>query len=335
MTRDPSMGPHVVYIAGFGRSGSTLLERLLGARPGWTNVGELVDLPRSVTVNHERCGCGEPFDDCPLWSAVGERAFGGWDTPAVRRLAELRLTVGRQRQLPRLLLRGALPTSSKSFSSLVREYQEGYGAIYRAVQEVTGCDTIVDASKGPAHGVALAGAESYSLSMLNLVRDPRAVAYSWSRRSLTRTQATGAPEEMWRISAARSAAQWTALQSEIELVRARGGFRTGRLTYEDLVEQPAAAISAALSDLGITTDAHDLPHIAGNTARLGASHGLSGNPGRYDTGDIILRADSRWRTGLPLREQRIVTALCLPLLTAYGYPVGSSDALATPARSTP
>ena len=70
--------PRVLYLGGFGRSGSTLLERILGQIPGWTNVGELVDLPRSVFVHQENCGCGEPFLTCPMWSQVGERAFGGW-----------------------------------------------------------------------------------------------------------------------------------------------------------------------------------------------------------------------------------------------------------------
>jgi hypothetical protein len=348
-------GPRVVYLAGFGRSGSTLLERLLGALPGWTHVGELVDLARSVTVKQERCGCGEPFTECPVWSAVGERAFGGWDVPEVRRLAELRLLVARQRQLPRLLRHHAAATapartgpraearaglrtratggSDAGFSALVAEYQEGYGRIYRAVAEVTGSEVVVDASKGPAHGVALAGGSSYDLSMLNLVRDPRAVAYSWSRRSIARPQAGAEPDDMWRISPLRSAAQWSGLQAELELVRSRGRFATARLRYEDLVEQPAATISSALSAIGIDVPPHAMAHIDGTSARLGTSHGLSGNPGRFDTGVIELRPDTRWRTGLPAADQRLVTAVCLPLLLAYGYPMRPQGPAASPMRT--
>ena len=40
---------------------------------------------------------------------------------------------------------------------------------------------VVDASKGPAFGLALAGAPGIDLRMLNVVRDPRAVAWSWKR----------------------------------------------------------------------------------------------------------------------------------------------------------
>jgi len=317
--------PQVVYIAGFGRSGSTLLERLLGELPGWTHIGELVDLARSVAVKQERCGCGKHFTDCPVWSAVGELAFGGWDVREVSRLAELRMLVARQRQLPRLVRHHSHPQADPAFAALVKEYQDGYGRIYRAVAEVTGSDVVVDASKGPAHGVALTGAASYDLAMLNLVRDPRAVAYSWSRRALARPQAGGDPDEMWRISPARSAAQWSGLQAELELVRTRPWLRSSRLRYEDLTREPAAALSRALAGLGIDVPAAAMGHIEGLTADLGTSHGLSGNPGRYDIGRVRLRPDTRWQDGLPARDRRLVTAICLPLLPAYGYPVLHRD----------
>jgi hypothetical protein len=64
----------VVYLGGFGRSGSTLVERMLGAAPGWVNVGELVDLARSVAPGDELCGCGQPFSTCPMWTRVGDLA---------------------------------------------------------------------------------------------------------------------------------------------------------------------------------------------------------------------------------------------------------------------
>lgn len=325
MTATPVGAPRVVYLAGFGRSGSTLLERLLGAIPGWTHVGELVDLARSVAVKHERCGCGRLFDECPVWSAVGLKAFGGWDAPEVRRLAELRLVVARQRQVPRLLAMRSRRVRESEFGRLVREYQDGYARIYQAVADVTGSAVIVDASKGPAHGLALSGASQYRLDVLNLVRDPRAVAYSWSRRSIARPQATTTDENMWQISALRSAAQWSALQSEVELMRSMGGLTSTRLRYEDLVDRPAAAIQAAAADIGLDLGPRDLSHIDGRTATLGTSHGLSGNPGRYETGVIELRPDTRWRTGLGGRQRAGVTAVCLPLLAAYGYPVRRTD----------
>ena len=67
--------------------------------------------------------------------------------------------------------------------------------------------------------------------------------------------------------------------------------RTGGLTYEDLVAAPAAAMAPRPSGLGIASAPADLPHVTGSTARLAPSHGLSGNPGRFEHGDIALRVD--------------------------------------------
>lgn len=318
-----SAQPRVIYLGGFGRSGSTLLERILGQIPGWTNVGELVDLPRSVFVHQENCGCGEPFLSCPMWSKVGEAAFGGWHEDEMKRLADLRFAVARQRQLGGLiaLARGR---GSDQLRADVQAYQAGYGAIYRAVAEVTGAQVIVDASKGPAHGLALAltaGVDpGYDMSMVNLVRDPRGVAYSWSRRQTSRPQASGeAGAEMWRISAERSALQWAALQSEMSLMARAAGVEMVRMRYEDLVERPLPSLRRLLDQLQLP-DA-DLSHITDDVVRLDASHGLSGNPGRFTSGEITLSGDHAWRTALPARDRYFVTAATLPWLAAYGYPV--------------
>lgn len=335
MSEAPSAtSPLVVYLGGFGRSGSTLLERVLGAIPGWVNLGELVDLPRSVYPDRERCGCGEPFTDCPFWAAVGEQAFGGWDARTLGRLADLRLAVARQRQLPSLLRLARGGGRDSSLARLVEEYQHGYGALYRAAATVSGSPVVVDASKGPAHGLALgltvpgAAARGYALTMVNLVRDPRGVAYSWSRRRSDRPQAGSARTQMWSISASRSAAQWAALQSEMGLLGPVAGIPTHRLRYEDLVSEPRGAVTGLLDELGIPMPPDGLAHLEEHAVTLAPSHGLSGNPSRFTHGRIELHADDEWRRAMPKRERRLVTATTIPWLVGYGYPParrGGSD----------
>ncbi len=91
----------VLYIVGVGRSGSTLLERMLGAVPGSVNAGELNAIFSRVATQDQRCGCGEPFSACPFWQAVGDRAFGGWGS-VTKRMASLQPRVVRQRFVPHL-----------------------------------------------------------------------------------------------------------------------------------------------------------------------------------------------------------------------------------------
>jgi hypothetical protein len=309
----------VVYLGGFGRSGSTLVERMLGAARGWANVGELVDLARSVAPADERCGCGHPFSTCPVWTRVGDDAFGGWSADVLARLVAHQRAAARQRHLPGLLRDPRTPSAALS------GLREDYTRIYRAVARVTGSHVVVDASKGPALGQALAGAPGLDVRMLNVVRDPRAVAWSWNRR-VERPHVTSGEARMWRIPARRSAAQWTTLQLEMAAIERVGGVRVARVVYEDFVTNPLRTLAHATTELGLPLTPADIPVVDGGRVELGPSHGLSGNPARFRSGVVELRRDDGWRTDMPPRDRAVVTALTLPLLKAYGYPVRPGSA---------
>ena len=60
----------VVYIAGDGRSGSTLLSRLLNQLPGWLALGEVRYFWERGLQQNRACECGHPFGECPLWREV-------------------------------------------------------------------------------------------------------------------------------------------------------------------------------------------------------------------------------------------------------------------------
>ena len=76
----------VVYLGGFGRSGSTLVERMLGAAHGWVNVGELVDPARTVGRSTSSADAGSASLSAPCGrrsvkspSAGGPRtSWSGW-----------------------------------------------------------------------------------------------------------------------------------------------------------------------------------------------------------------------------------------------------------------
>src|SRR4051812_39799023 len=78
--------PTVLYVAGAGRSGSTLLERLIAEKNDFFAVGELYYLWERGYERNELCSCGEPFHDCPFWQEVLRLTFGPGPIP----VAELR-----------------------------------------------------------------------------------------------------------------------------------------------------------------------------------------------------------------------------------------------------
>src|SRR5436190_2795265 len=141
--------PRILYIAGAGRSGSTLLAMRLGGLPGCTAVGELRHIWERGVLGNRLCGCGEPFRECPFWSAVGQEAFGGWDAVDAERQAARLMRVGRQRHFP-LVAAGA---GSARFRAEHAAYGQLQARVYRAVAAVSQDAAIVDSSKSPVYAL--------------------------------------------------------------------------------------------------------------------------------------------------------------------------------------
>ncbi|WP_433515533.1 sulfotransferase [Nonomuraea sp. CA-143628] len=288
----------VVYLGGLGRSGTTLLERLLGEIPGVAPLGEVVHLWARGVLAGEPCGCGEPFPACPFWREVGETAFGGWTQALAERVLTLRHRVDRTHRIPRI----AHPE--------LAEYAGTYQRLYDAAAKTAGATVVIDSGKHASLAFCLAAA-GVDVHVVHVVRDPRAVAHSW-RKTVERPE-DGRPMTRW--GPARTAAHWTAQNLALDLLAARGVPVT-RLRYEDLLADPAAALATLADTLGLGTA---LPFLTGTTAQLTTAHTASGNPMRFTVGPIELRRDDAWHSGLPRHHRHLVTALTWPLRSRYGY----------------
>ncbi|HVX43993.1 MAG TPA: glycosyltransferase [Mycobacteriales bacterium] len=304
--------PRVLYLAGVGRSGSTLLERMLGQVDGVCSVGELAHLWARGVRDNELCGCGRSFGDCPFWSKVGEVAFGGWnaiDTGAVLRLQQIIDEVGR---IPLTLT----PRLAPSYRRAQCEYQSLYEKLCRAISEVSGSVVVIDASKRTGLGYALRSTPGIQLRFLHVIRDSRAVAFSWTKR-VRRPEATGEPSYMPTFSPARTAFLWSLHSTLVESLRFAGG-RVMRLRYEDFIDSPRAELARVLAFAGASTTT-GLGFLDADRVRLESTHTVAGNPMRFHTGEIPLRRDDAWRRDMPERQAGTVSVLTWPLRRIYGY----------------
>ena len=59
----------VLYIAGNGHSGSTLLDIIIGSSPDIFSAGELTFITRD-SIFEEYCSCGCLIKECPVWSKI-------------------------------------------------------------------------------------------------------------------------------------------------------------------------------------------------------------------------------------------------------------------------
>jgi hypothetical protein len=315
----------VLFLGGLGRSGTTLVERLLAELPGVVALGEVVHLWQRDLRDGERCGCGDPFVRCRFWSAVGRLAFGGWQQVDVDRVLHLQARVERTRWIPRLAATGR---SASTRPADLTEYLDYYRRIYLAAARLTGAQLVIDSSKHSALAWCLSRLE-LDLRVAHVVRDPRAVAYSWTK-SLIRPESRG--DRMTRYPPSRSALLWSTHNVALDLL-ARSGVPVRRVRYEQLLADPHGQLRALAAYAGLAPTAADLDFLGDGQAILRTSHSAAGNPMRFITGPVPLRRDDDWRARLPRRHRRLVGALCAPLLAAYGYPLsGRSFALHTDAQ---
>ncbi|HET6560908.1 MAG TPA: sulfotransferase [Marmoricola sp.] len=313
--------PTVLYIVGCGRSGSTLAERTLGAMPHVSNVGELARLFPSVAAQDQRCGCGLPFSRCPHWQSVGEEAFGGWKAADITRIAALQRRLTRHRFVPYLVRPELAPSG---FREMLEEYLETFRALYAAIGKVSGSQVVVDASKSPTQLLAMRRIQGLDIRVLNVVRDARGVAHSWSKQEVAKPHDGAGKAVMRTYPPRRTAMIWSTVQVESAILRSRAE-RAALMRYEDLVSDPRNALEAVIAGLELPAGPHALDHVEQGAVTLGASHGISGNPSRFTAGRVELHHDTGWRSGLPAGARRSVTALTLPLLVGYGY-LGRSKA---------
>lgn len=299
-------GPVVAYVGGIGRSGSTLLCRLLAQVPGVVNVGEICYLWNQSVLNDRMCSCGVPFGSCPFWVEVGRQAFGGWDAPTATRLDGVRRRLERNRRLVPLTRRGGGVRSQEA-----DEYAAAMDAVLRAVATVAGARVVVDNSKMPSTAL-IRRRGGLPLRVIHLVRSPFGVAHSWNR-VVSRPDFDG--RQMTRFPPHRAALDWSANNAAFDLIARL--VPTLRMRYEDLVHAPREEVARALDFLGVPDP--DLSFIGDGTAVLGPDHSVWGNPSRVSLGPATIRPDERWREELGLGHRVTVTALTAPGLARYGY----------------
>ncbi|MFI5492682.1 sulfotransferase [Actinoplanes sp. NPDC051859] len=309
----------VVYLGGLGRSGTTLVERLLGELPSVCTLGEIVHLWQRDIRDNERCGCGARFAACTFWKRVGERAYGGWQNVDVDRVHALRDSVERTRFIPRLAAANLPPAQLAD----VREYASFYSRVYAAAAEVSGAEVVVDSSKHSALAHVLRWADDVDLRVVHVVRDARGVAYSWTK-TVTRPETDGG-DEMTRYSPGRSAMLWNAHNAAFGLL-ARRGVPVRRIRYEQFLTDPRAALRELATYAGVPVGDTDLGFLGDGHADLGVSHSAAGNPMRFTVGRLPLRRDDAWVRALPGNQRRLVGAVCAPMLRAYGYPLNPAPA---------
>lgn len=299
----------VLYIMGAGRSGSTLLDMILGSHPDMLGAGELTNAARNGWLKNEDCSCNRPVGECPFWTEM-RRVWEKSDAD-LKHYVALQDLFERYERLPNLLRERLSPSPE------FREYADSTYALFEAIREVSGKPVVVDSSKIPIRALALSMVSGLDLRLVHLIRDGRGVAASLNRR-WRKDEEPGVTRDVKGRPVWRTAAFWTVVNLVSEWAGRRlGPGKSVRIRYEDLVASPNETLAkvGAVADVDYSRLAE---HLAGG-GTVGAEHNIAGNRLRMSKA-VHLRPDvGSWKDTLSESQQRLCWTLMGWLLRRYGY----------------
>ncbi len=299
----------LLYIMSRPHSGSTILDILIGNSSTVEGVGQLVS---DMGKLDNPCACGATIRACLFWQAVRtevESAGIGWDE-AVRASVD-QAHIRRYWRTWR-----ARPTDA----SLLR-----LAAITRvvtaAIAKVAGKPHVLDSTKEPTRGLFLARFMPEA-QLIRLVRDPRSAVAShyWRLKEkgfyhfLRRDWHTTRLGPVFLVVAAMS---WTIGNLLAEIAARRAPGRVLLLRYEDLRDDPAAALQAIATHAGI--DLSDSIVKLAEDRPLDVQHIIGGNDVRLEPGLRFDPSRESTRRPLPRWVELVTAACCWPLMRRYGY----------------
>jgi len=279
----------VLYIAGSGRSGSTIIARLLGEVSGFVNVGEAARFlfDSHLQARNAPCGCGSSILDCDFWKEIAGAIPPG--------LAEQGARLVRMRRFPSLI------RAQHSTISEYRPLSSAIADVYRRVIRQTGCNVIVDSSKNPANALLLALVPEIELHVLHVVRNPHQVIASWTKKKgyLVTHKSRNVIAWWWSYN----------ILSEALRTKARS-YRL--LRYEDFVRDPHRTLMQVTTE--VTGAPVPTPFLNGNVATLNLQHALAGNPDKLKVGQVSIGESRAAGT-----RKLLVDLLTFPLQLRYRY----------------
>lgn len=303
-----SVTPTILYIIGEGRSGSTLLDMLLGQVDGFESVGELHFIWSRGLRDNQSCGCAEKFSNCEFWGNVLKQFELNNTGLSFEELAQL-TSIDSMKKFPGNYFADKFFSNNK-----IQKVFESYDSLYMSIAEVTGANVIVDSSKSVPYAYFLAKYSKLDIRFIHMVRDSRAVTFSRQKKKI-RKEVTDHVEYMPVVSSWKSSFKW--LSNNMLVSKIIGNRPCIRIVYESLVSSPCATLCRFSDFLSLPKEKFEKIVSDDNTASMSIHHTVSGNPSRFNTGIVKIKVDDRWRSEMPFFRKYLVTILTWPLLRKY------------------
>jgi hypothetical protein len=307
------MKPTIVYISSDNRSGSTLLDQLLGSNPRLTSIGEVIHVDAYAREDRKLynpshplvCSCGLRLAECPFWTAVGRAAGRPLETFRIhrKRLNRPGALAKRFRKFTMKALMG--PLAGLNRMRLVRWYAGGLQTakesfeLFDAIGAATGAEFIVDSSKDPYRFMSLHCEQPDRVKVILLARDYRGVVNSKMKRNMSLSKAI----RTWsrRI---RQMDEMANLLPESDVLR---------VTYEDLCLSTETVMRNLCSFIGIEFTPDMLVRDSGSL------HHLGGSPSKFDSSRKQVAIDTSYLEAFSPEQLEFMRSVAGRAAQRWGY----------------
>lgn len=297
----------VVYILSTGRSGSTLLDLLLGSSENTWTLGEAQILPWELRENRQPCGCGVQVAECEFWRNVLPNLPIGEGTYPIEHFRETHTSAKafRWHILSSLLFNHRdenLRKAAQEYGDLNAKY---FSEVRAEAESRTNREIqwLVDASKDHYRLLWLDASDRFDLRVVFLTKSPQAYAYSRIKSSsVGRLRMT-----------AHATVSWTLINALMYLIcRRRFQSRFRHVHYRDIAAAPDVYRTRFEEWLDVA-----FPTWHSTAIREYENHGISGNHMRLENTPI--RLDEAWKHQLTSLEKSLAQGLSFPLAQILGY----------------
>lgn len=253
----------LIYIVGFGRSGSTVLDILIGSHNQVFPCGELINLIHSFS-NGEYCACGKKVFDCRFWSKVVSRWIlkQNLSEGDVRLFAKLDRLYGHPKSI-----RAWMTAFFPRITNQHRWYLKNLGVLLKEIKLASGETIITDSSKSPVRLLQIAHVWEGELIPIHLVKHPAGVIDSLSKTQKADLE-KGVQKDLKSKSEIRTALLWTVINRLTECVVNRVREQGARIRYEDFVAEPQKTVKVILDDFDYHPPLATQHICAGNRLRM-------------------------------------------------------------------
>ncbi|MEM1328000.1 MAG: sulfotransferase domain-containing protein [Bacteroidota bacterium] len=307
------MKKKILLITSAGRSGSTVLSKILNELDDAFNVNELAFMPLNGIEKNYPINTGERFSDSEIWQEI----LANYQTK--NQLNHLHY---RPHLIPntRQLVGEQLLPFYKAANKQLEQYKTALNNLFHAIFEEIKAEIIIDSSKVAPYVHAVSQLADFDIYVLHLVRDPRAVAYSWQKKIKRSDVEKNDEVFMEEYSPRKSSISWQLVNQYAESLKNRTDLKYHFLKYEDFAQQPEKHLAQLLQFLNYSKDAIE---INDNSIPLHRTdYGIWGNPNvRQQKEQLRIKYDSDYKKQLHPSTTRTATFWSLPLLLRYGYSI--------------